>query len=246
MPLVLIHALPLDSSMWDGVRKALPELDIITPDAPGFGSSPEGVTFGEPSIATYARAVKALLDELGIERIVLGGLSMGGAVSAEFTAQFPDMIAGLALMDTNIHADEPAGVERRYAVAAKADAGEGYESVSSWPDTMLSSKANGDLRASVDARLRALPDEGLAWQQRAMAARIDRSHALQLVDVPIYLGRGDEDPTCSLEYLMELALLAKNPSIAEFSPASHFAATEQPQQVAAFLKELYSKSYFSS
>lgn len=241
-PLVLLHALPLDSSMWDGVRAALPDLDIITPDSPGFGASPQGSAFGEPNLSTYATAVKELLDALGVEQIVLGGLSMGGSVAAEFTALYPEMVKGLALMDTNINADNEAQAAGRLGMAEKADAGNGYAAVSGWPNTMLSSQASDELRASLDAALRALPNEGLAWEQRAMAGRADRAAAVTLVAGPVYLGRGSEDPTCSMEYLQGLASKARQPRIVEFTPGSHFAANEQPAQVAAFLQDLYAQA----
>ena len=40
LPLVLLHAFPVDSRMWDGVIAHLVDLPVITLDAPGFGDSP--------------------------------------------------------------------------------------------------------------------------------------------------------------------------------------------------------------
>lgn len=241
-PLVLIHALPLNSHMWDSVRSELADIDLVTPDAPGFGESPAGSEFGEPSISSYAQALYELIQSLGLERLVLGGLSMGGAVCAEFVAQYPHMVAGLALMDTNINADTQAQRENRLRIAAQAEAGNGYSAVQNWSETMLSSEASEQLRTQIDDELRALPDAGLAYQQRAMAGRVDRADSVARVEGPVFLGRGDQDPTCSLEYLMNLALAAHAPRIVEFSPASHFSANEQPLQVASFLRSLYEAS----
>src|SRR5699024_11243995 len=64
--LVLLHAYPLDSRMWDGVISHLhaedPDLPILTVDAPGFGDSPEGPAVSdqvdgdeEPSLDTLDR-----------------------------------------------------------------------------------------------------------------------------------------------------------------------------------------------
>lgn len=241
-PLVLIHALPLNSHMWDSVRSELSDIDVVTPDAPGFGDSPAGVEFGEPSISSYAQALYELTQSLGVNRLVLGGLSMGGAVCAEFVAQHPRMVAGLALMDTNINADTPQQRENRLRIAAIAESGHGYSAVEQWSETMLSSEANAQLRAQIDDELKALPNAGLAYQQRAMAGRVDRADSVARVEGPVFLGRGDQDPTCSAEYLMNLALSARCPRIVEFSPASHFSANEQPSQVASFLRSLYEAS----
>ncbi len=42
IPLVLLHAMPMTSRMWEGVRAELSDLHTIAIDAPGFGDSPSG------------------------------------------------------------------------------------------------------------------------------------------------------------------------------------------------------------
>ncbi|MDD7464720.1 MAG: alpha/beta hydrolase [Actinomycetaceae bacterium] len=239
LPLVLIHALPLDSTMWDAVRAQLPTLDIITPDAPGFGHSPLAGSFGEPSIPTYAEAVKVTLDTLGVQRIALGGLSMGGAVAAEFVSRYPQMVAGLALMDTSIKEDDADLRAYRFSIIEQADAGHGYDAIADWETTMLSPKVSATVRNELSSLLRAAPNEGLAWQLRAMAARQGRNDAVALVEGPVYFIRGEDDATSSLEYFMELSLKAQHPRIVEIPAAGHFTANEQPEQLARALKEFY-------
>ncbi|MCI7551239.1 MAG: alpha/beta hydrolase [Actinomycetaceae bacterium] len=244
-PLVLLHALPLDSTMWDGVRSALTEagedVDLFTPDSPGFGDSGAGSSFSEPRLATYVEALKATLDARGISRIVLGGLSMGGSAAAQFALAYPEMVIGLALMDTNIAADNDAQSVNRLAMAEKAEAGQGYEAVRNWTTTMLSPQATQQVREDLDRRLRSLPDEGLAWEQRAMASRPDSTAAVEL-DVPLMLLRGADDPTCSLEYLESLAKRAKDVRIIEVANASHFSALEQPEELAQHLSSFYRRA----
>ena len=75
LPLVLLHAFPLHSDMWQGVLAQLPDHDILTVDAPGFGASPAAVEVAravgrgpEPALETYADAVAATLRAAGVER----------------------------------------------------------------------------------------------------------------------------------------------------------------------------------
>lgn len=240
-PLVLIHALPLDSSMWDQVRENLQEVDIITVDAPGFGESPAGENFSEtPSIPAYASAIKAVLDDAGVTQIKIGGLSMGGAVAAEFVAQYPEMIAGLALMDTGIGADDEGKRAFRENMADMAENGQAYEAVANWTTTMVSPNVTAEVQTSLDQRFRKIPGDALAWIQRAMANRLDRTDAVELVDGPVYFVRGSDDVTCSLEYLMNLALRAERPRIVEIENAGHFSADEQPAALAEILAEFVS------
>lgn len=244
LPLLLLHALPLDSSMWNSVRDQLGDIDILTVDAPGFGDSLSGEEFGDgsPSIPAFSEAIKELLDDLGISKVAIGGLSMGGSVAADFVGTFPAYVAGLALMDTNITADDDDRKTFREDVAQRAEAGHGYDTVKDWTTTMLSKETPSEIREDLDKRFRALPDKSLAWIQRAMGARLDRLDAPSLVDGPVYLIRGSEDATCSLESLMNIALRAQHPRIIEIDEAGHFTADEKPAELAEILREFYEAS----
>jgi pimeloyl-ACP methyl ester carboxylesterase len=74
--LVLLHAFPLDSSMYEDVAKAI-DVDVMTPDLPGFGMA--DLLTDEPSLDRYADVVASLLDQQGIGDIVLGGTVGTGA-----------------------------------------------------------------------------------------------------------------------------------------------------------------------
>lgn len=241
LPLVLLHALPLDSSMWDLVRVELADIDVLTVDAPGFGASPTGAELSAdaPNMACYVAALHETLQVLAIDRIALGGLSMGGAVAADFTATYPAMLAGLALMDTNIAGDTPERRAGREKVAEQADAGRGYRTVEDWSTTMVGSDASTAVRKQLDAQFRQLPNAGLAWIQRAMAARSGNADAVELVEGPVYFVRGSEDPTCSLEMLQQWSLRAQHPRIVEIDGAGHFTAVEKPVELADILREFY-------
>src|SRR6266850_475608 len=88
--LVLLHAFPLDRSMWDREVRALSDAasPIIAPSFPGFGKSE--LPPDEPSLDDYADAVIAVLDAARVERAAFAGLAMGGR---------PDSIADLATID---------------------------------------------------------------------------------------------------------------------------------------------------
>src|SRR3954447_3632920 len=80
LPVVLLHAFPLSSAMWLGQRDDLSDsCRVGTPDQRGFGGSPLGND--EPSLDHAADDLAALLDNLGVDQVVLGGLSMGGYVA---------------------------------------------------------------------------------------------------------------------------------------------------------------------
>ena len=112
IPLVLVHAWPLSSRMWDDQLKAFGDKAlVITPDIPGLGKSLRQPT---PSIPAMAQDVAALLDHLQIkEPVVIGGISMGGYVAFEFFRQFPDRVRGICFFAARANADTPEILEKR-------------------------------------------------------------------------------------------------------------------------------------
>src|SRR5579862_4296029 len=83
IPLVLLHGHPFNRSMWLDQHETLQSIcRVITPDLRGYGET--SVVPGKTTMEDFADDLAALLDALEIDRIVLGGLSMGGQIVFEF------------------------------------------------------------------------------------------------------------------------------------------------------------------
>ena len=247
LPLVLLHALPLDSSMWDEMRGELSDVDVLTVDAPGFGGSPSGsdlqrdYEYPEPSLSVYVDALRSCLRARGVDRVVLGGLSMGGAVAAAFTLRHPDMVAGLVLMDTNIAADPQGEDNPRNRAIALCDEGRGNEAVAAWSTTMVSPLASQGVRDALAAQLSRVDSVALGWIQRAMRDREDATGAVSAVEGPVLLVRGSDDPTCKPQTISALQEKRPTARIVEIPAAGHFVANERPRELAALLGDFYAQ-----
>lgn len=257
--LVLLHAYPLDSSMWDGVVAHLhdedPKLPILTIDAPGFGQSPMGPELAEalgrddePSLDLYAAAIEALLESLGINRIVLAGLSLGGYAALAYAEAFPDRIHGIGLLDTKAEADEEPARKVRLATAAKVRE-QGTSAIEGSLNQVLGRTTlaqRPDVVEAVREKIRAAPPEAVAWIQRAMAARPDRLQVLEQLRVPALVLRGEEDELSSADSARAMAgALDTSPAmlgasgVVTLREAGHLAANEAPIAVASALFDLY-------
>jgi pimeloyl-ACP methyl ester carboxylesterase len=96
MPVLWQHGLGADRSQPAEVFPAMPGIRRITLECRGHGNS----ELGDPSrlsIATFAADAIALLDHLGISQAIVGGISLGAALSMRLAALHPNRVAGLIL-----------------------------------------------------------------------------------------------------------------------------------------------------
>ena len=100
-PLILTHGYSLTSQMWRGQVEALSQQHrLILWDMRGHGQSDypdDPQAYGE---AETVGDIAALLDEVGAQRAVVGGLSLGGYMSLAFYRAHPQRVRALLIIDT--------------------------------------------------------------------------------------------------------------------------------------------------
>jgi pimeloyl-ACP methyl ester carboxylesterase len=97
--LVWMHGLLLDANLSRGLARALAARGnrVILLDFLGHGRSDKPRHAGAHRMDLYVQQVLALLDELDLDQVVLGGVSMGTNVSLMATAAAPERVRGLVL-----------------------------------------------------------------------------------------------------------------------------------------------------
>lgn len=249
LPLVLLHAFPVDSRMWDDVIAHLGDVPLITLDAPGFGDSPPpddvAAAVGRapgPSLETYADAVAQTLRGEGIERAVVAGLSMGGYAALALAERHRGLLAAIGLLDTKAEVDPEDARAGRLRVAEEAEHS-GAEAVAAMVDVVLGETTRAERPEVVDRMrqwLSQAPPVGIAWGQRAMAARPARLTALEDLEVPGLVLRGAEDVTSSQGSAEAMArALPAGAELVVVPRAGHMSAIEDPPAVARALGALH-------
>lgn len=196
-PLVLVHGHPFDRSMWlpQAEHFSAAGLRVIAPDLRGYGQS--SVVPGKTPLETFARDIAALLDHLRVDRIVLGGLSMGGQIVLEFYRLFPQRVSALVLADTTARAETDEGRGQRAAMADRLLA-EGMSGYANEVLPKMVAPANIEALPAVAqhvlAMMSATSPEGAAAALRGRAERPDYVELLSDIEVPtlVVVGRDDE------------------------------------------------------
>jgi pimeloyl-ACP methyl ester carboxylesterase len=95
--LVLLHGIGRTLEDWSENMLALGQSHrVFAPDFPGCGFSDKpNLPYTTPFLAGF---VRGFLQTLNLERVVLVGNSMGGGISLEFSALFPELLEGLVLV----------------------------------------------------------------------------------------------------------------------------------------------------
>lgn len=239
--LVLIHGFPLDHTLWrpqlDGLSGAA---RVIAPDLRGFGNSPEAA--GTVTMEDHARDVKDLLDHIGIERAVIGGLSMGGYVALAFAELFPGALEGLILCNTRAAADGEGAKRMREITALKALNGGMPEIAKGMVARLVSPRSAaqhpGLGRYLEDMMARQSP-AGVAASSRGMAIRPDRTPLLGRLHVPALVITGGEDTLIAPDESRDMAAQLPDRELVVIPGVGHLSCQEGPVEfnkaVRAFL-----------
>ena len=232
--LVLLHAFPLDHRMWDATKALVAGFsDVLTPDLPQLDQ--------EPSLEAAADAVAAVLRSAGSERAVVAGLSMGGYVALALLERHPDLVAGLALIDTKSTADAPDARANRLRIADEAEASGTVDPVRPMSGVLLGETTRTlrpEVTAVVDGWIGEQDPAAVAWSQRAMAARPDRTDVLRGFAGPVRVVVGDEDTVTPVAAAEHLVSAAQDARLVVVPRAGHLTAIEDPAAVAEVLSEL--------
>ncbi|MEU3458876.1 alpha/beta fold hydrolase [Streptomyces sp. NPDC006733] len=196
-PLVLVHGHPFDRSMWAPQLGAFAArgVRVVAPDLRGYGAS--SVVPGTTPLETFARDIAALCDHLALDRIVIGGLSMGGQIVMEFCRLFPDRVRGVLLADTFPAAETEDGKRVRRDMADRLV----REGLRGYTDEVLSKMVAPHNIAALPAvadhvrrMMYGAPPQGAAAALRGRALRPDYRELLGRIAVPalVVVGRDDE------------------------------------------------------
>lgn len=243
--LVLIHAFPLDRTMWRPQLAALADgYRVIAPDVFGFGES--GLPAGGWTVDSMAAAVRKVLDGLEITApIVLGGLSMGGYVAMAFARRYPERLRGLILADTRAEPDSDeakANRDRQIALAREKGSAAVFEQML---PKMLTDRTRAERPALVAKAKRIAADQSAEAVAAALAALRDRPDAtagLRSVTVPTLVLVGEEDAITTPEAARTIAGLVPGSRLETIPSAAHLSNMESPDEftrlVRAFLDSL--------
>jgi pimeloyl-ACP methyl ester carboxylesterase len=240
---VLLHAFPLSSTLWRPQMDRAPTgWRFVAPDLPGFGAS---VLPAARTMDAMAREVLNVLDEQGIDRAVIGGMSMGGYVTLALYRLAPERFVGMVLADTRATADTDQQKEaRRKMIETVREQGPGAVADEMMPKLLgeTSHRERPVVASKVREMIEGNSRGAIAGAVEAMMTRPDSRPLLSQISVPTLIVCGEEDVLTPPSDSTALHDGIPDSRLVQIPRAGHLSSIEAPEEFSfalnAFLGEL--------
>jgi pimeloyl-ACP methyl ester carboxylesterase len=242
LPIVLLHAFPLSSAMWEPQLEALKAWRVVLPDLRGFGATPLSTPW------FIEHAVDDLFETLasiGVERPVLVGLSMGGYVALRAVEKSPSRVKALVLCDTRAEADANENKVKRAAAVDSVRRNGVAPFLEPFLNDALAPKTRTEKPKVVEflknIAVKSSPDAVMA-ALAALASRGDMTSALSGIKVPTAVFVGSQDKITPLPLADLMRARIPGAELHLIPDAGHFSNVENPEafneRLVSFLKRL--------
>jgi len=242
---VFVHGFPFRASMWEPQIPVAVEAGrrVVVPDLPGFGRSAVPAARSEYSIDRYADLVEALVGDLGLGKVVLVGLSMGGYVALAVARRHPDVLAGLVLADTRADPDSPEGRQARSDQQALVEERGDVTPLVDGLLTRILAEAgprHAEVGATLGDMMRSTAPGGWIGALEAMKQRRDQTDLLPSIAVPTLVVVGEGDALAPVDVAEAMAKAIPGARLEVVPDAGHVANLENPEVFNRVLAEFLS------
>lgn len=216
---LLVHGAGGNSGRWERQIEFLGKSHyVLAVDLPGHGRS-EGEAYD--TISSYADWLQEAAVALGLQRFVLGGHSMGGAIALDFALRYSGKLQGLVLVSTGA---------RLRVDPARLEAYRRGEYREEWTRLSFSPKAPEELitQAIEDARR---TDPAVRYRDFLACNAFDVMDKVSSVNVPTLVICGQDDAATPPKFARYLAEKIPGAKLCLVEDAGHMVMVEQPQVV---------------
>ena len=235
--IVLLHGYLETGAIWEQFAGLLTKTHrVLLPDLPGHGSS--GIWGKVHSMDDLAGAIGSILDNEGIEKILLVGHSMGGYVTMAFAQLYPDRLSGYCLFHSTCFADSEEKKTNREREISLVLCNKKRQIINvnipkGFADSNLERLADQIDQAKKIALGNS--DPGIIALLNGMKERPDRTVVLQDPSLPVLLIGGMRDNYIPGEVFEKLMDLAPHAEVLRLHESGHMGFMEEPEKAAEAL-----------
>lgn len=189
--------------------------------------------------ATITEMATTVIKAANQEPCAVIGFSMGGIVAAQVAKTHPHLIAKLALINSNSHADLPERKAGRAKHIQQANAGQFSSLIqNTFMPNYLYQQRNEHKKIILDMAL-SLGEQCFEAQATAIEDRLDTLNVLKTLNADILIIGGMQDKLCSVEHQLLMHKALPNSELLLLEECAHFSPLEQPKKVSQALTKWY-------
>lgn len=238
VPIVFLHGFPFNKSMWQLQLDFLKTTNrVIACDIRGFGKSKDEESHLEMDL--FANDLILFIDSLGLEKVILCGLSMGGFIALNAMKRFPSRFEALILCDTQCIADSYDVKVKRYETIEEikeygvSNFNEGFIKKVFHEDSLTNKpELVEQLRSVVFSNSQHIIIQGLT----ALAERSETCSFLDEISIPTLIICGREDAVTPLDESKFMNKNIKGSVLHVINNAGHVSNLEEPAKFNKLLR----------
>ncbi len=237
--LILIHPFPVNKNYFDKIKNSIlpSSWKLCLPDLPGFGSTPNDMDKEIWKMEDLAKLIDGLVRKIDHDKLVIGGVSMGGYISMAYAKIYPGKAQAYILSNTNDEADADKGAGRQEVVKNILRGDKDL-----FLKNLLHDKLVGETtlvkRTSLLDEINTMFEETTSFAiiqtMRGMGERSDSRLFFSKIQEPVLVIGGNEDNLIAIEVAKTMTMIYPKAELAIINHTGHYSAMEDP--------EAYSKS----
>lgn len=233
--LVFVHCWSCDQEFWrEQVDVFAAEYTTVTLDLGGHGRS--GTDRAEWSVTGLAEDVRAVVEELELDEVILVGHSMGGPVSLAAAPLMPERVIGVVLVDT-VHDAEAVMPEEQIRAITTAFERDFEGSMERFAGMLTGSRANRELVDWIIRRATKV-DRSAALGLMKDFATVDEAALLAAVDVPVRAINASPNPPMQPDTAIETNRKYADFDAVTIDGVGHYLQLEAPLEFNRHLRRI--------
>jgi len=238
--ILLVHGHPFNHSMWKYQYETLKEFRLILPDLIGYGKS--DFDFDRVFIEEQALDLALLLDQLGIEKVHLIGLSMGGQIIVEFCRLFPERAKSLIICASTPKAENPDSYSKRLKLAREiSNVGmlkHTKNTISNYINTGNYGQES-EVYGHLFKMMSTTPTIGAVASHKGRAERRDNADYLAKINIPAMVVAAEKDFFFEISDVKSVADSIPVASFRLIVDSGHLPNMEKPEEFNRLLEDFY-------
>lgn len=228
IPVILLHGYCEDLRIWDSIYESIGG-KVLRIDLPGFGRS-EVISSGQ--LEEYANIVSNAAKQMGFEKYILFGHSMGGYIGMEILEKKPAELIGLGLVHSHPFGDANETKDKRdKAIDFIQKNGSRNFARSMIPNLFLDPREQSATIDMLIERCGEFEANGVINATQAMRDRPDLSALLTSAEIPIFYFTGREDPAIPVDRLLGTVSETLVSFVNVIQDAAHMGMYESPDRM---------------